>query len=88
MAIKHNNSPECTICGAIKREVNHWWLIVIGCMGDEIHFVAWSAALEPVADGCACGEACAHKALARWFETRTLEAPPNRNEVATTERTA
>lgn len=41
----------------------------------EIHICAWSDALAPVADGCACGEACAHKALSRWFETGTLDAP-------------
>jgi hypothetical protein len=83
VAVQLNNRPKCTICDRVKQENNHWWLLVIGCLGDEIHIVAWSEALASVADGCACGEACAHKALSRWFESKTLDAPSVRSEAAT-----
>jgi hypothetical protein len=85
MAIKFNNSPSCTICGAVKQEVNHWWMLIISCDCNELHIVGWGDEhLAKIADGCACGEACAHKALSRWFESRTLDAPSIRNEVSTT----
>jgi hypothetical protein len=75
MAVEFNDRPICTICRTQKQQVNHWWLFVIGCMGGEIHIVAWDDSIARHADGCACGQACAHAGLSRWFETGTLDAP-------------
>jgi hypothetical protein len=85
VAIDFNNRPLCTICGTQKQQTNHWWLIVLGCMGGEIHIVAWDDNFARIADGCACGEACAHKALSRWFTTQTLDAPAVSSEPGTTQ---
>ena len=62
------NRPECDVCGAVKRDTNHWFL----CGGDGSIFKVLAAAdakarttrmLQDI-----CGEACAHKALSQWMD--------------------
>jgi hypothetical protein len=91
MPIEFSNRPKCTICGEERREANHWFVLVIGCMSRGLYFETWNDQLAIQADGAVCGEACAHKALSRWLETGTLEAPTLRSEtheVQTEMRTA
>jgi hypothetical protein len=74
MPVDYTAKPVCTICERAQLSPDGWYLFVLGCMGGEIHIVEWDRALVHISDGCACGEACAHKGLSRWFETRSLEA--------------
>jgi hypothetical protein len=71
----------CDGCGAAKRETNHWFLLFIRS-AEKIQYVAiseWSQPDAEEANAFACGEACSHKLVSRWFETRTFDPPALRS---------
>lgn len=65
----------CNVCGVEKRDVNHWYQLVIGCMGGEVHIVDWDVKLAHVADAHVCGQGCALVLVSRWFQSKSFEIP-------------
>lgn len=65
---------ECDVCGAQKKEVNHWYKVWI-CCGEfrsaPAHLIANSDHLPDV-----CGRECASKLFSRFLETGSLEPKP------------
>ena len=79
------NTFTCDVCGARKREVNHWWIVSIE-MGvflcrefDEVDWRNLNAELKrhqsTHAVAVACGEEHAQMLFDRWLHTRTFDAP-------------
>lgn len=60
----------CDVCGAEKKETNHWWMAWAGTGGFYI------APLEPVEHTeqvkAVCGRTCATKLLERFMATGSL----------------
>lgn len=85
-----DESFTCDICGKMKLESNHWWMVTLGdvlCFEEgqpAKHFtlVPWNAAesRNPKVHHM-CGEGCAIKALERFMSSGTLE-PEVRRERA------
>mgnify|MGYP001544478491 CR=1 FL=1 len=77
----------CDICGNIKLESNHWWMVSLGdvfCFEEgqpARHFtlVPWDAAesRNPKVHHI-CGEGCATKALERFMSSGTLSQEVSR----------
>jgi hypothetical protein len=62
-------SAVCAICGALKMDVNHWFVYE----GTSRAFTAFE--FIPSCDlPSVCGQHCLHKALDEWLEERRLEA--------------
>ena len=73
---------ECAICGALKREVNHWWLVfvtrVLSSVGAyaELSVTQWRADLAADKNKRpACGTNCAQKLVERWLVNSKLDSP-------------
>lgn len=71
----------CDLCGKIKRETNHWWMVKLGdadhCEDDQpsrsLILLPWN--LSDCRDKCMihlCGAGCATKALERFMSTGTV----------------
>jgi hypothetical protein len=64
---------ECDICKALKKEVNHWY--VVCPVGSSVRLHTWSSAdtmgllRKPRVIHC-CGQACLHKALDQWVNRK------------------
>jgi hypothetical protein len=73
---------ECSVCGAVKGETNHWFLVHASEAWTEgpkrapeldsleINHFRERERGEPV-----CGNNCAQKLVERWLQTGSLEAP-------------
>lgn len=73
---------ECAVCGELKRDVNHWWIVSIGrvlsSVGsyDELSITQWRSDLAALKNKYAtCGTNCTQKLVERWLTTAKLEAP-------------
>jgi hypothetical protein len=73
---------ECAVCGALKRAINHWWLVFILIAkvttgpSQELAITQWRhdvAALPGYHP--TCGNNCAQKLVERWLVTGSLDAP-------------
>ncbi|MHB8304320.1 MAG: hypothetical protein ACYDC6_16145 [Acidobacteriaceae bacterium] len=76
-----DESFACDICGKVKQESNHWWMVTLGnvlCFEEgqpALHFtlVPWSQAESRNRNvHHICGESCATKALERFMSSGTL----------------
>ena len=83
-----DESFTCDICGKMKLESNHWWMVTLGdvfCFEADQppkHFsiVPWNAAESRNEDvHHICGEGCATKALERFMSTGTLAKEVHRS---------
>ena len=86
--MRQPESFTCDICGAQKRETNHWWLLTTATLlvnSDgmpapkevrELRISQWCDELA-INDQAkhACGQGCAQKLLERWMATGSLDAP-------------
>ena len=72
----------CNICGTVKLESNHWWMITLGnvfCFDEgqpSRHFtlLPWNEEQSRNPDVYhVCGEGCASKALERFMSSGTLD---------------
>ena len=69
----------CDVCGQVKGESNHWFLVVSPeHPTPESHGIAFGASTAMFSDPEGlilediCGQACLHKRLSRWIETPVL----------------
>lgn len=62
-------SVACDVCGAEKKEVNHWFKV----RQTEVGLIFSAPSSKTGKD--VCGQACAHKLLDRWMSTGTIEEP-------------
>lgn len=68
------NTVTCNLCGAVKKDVNHWYAVVT-LPGQVITIITWSVAEEFFAANKPslkealhlCGQACVRKELDRFF---------------------
>jgi len=76
-----DESFSCDICGKMKMESNHWWMVTLGkvlCFEEgrpSRHFtlVPWAQAESRNTNiHHICGEGCATKALERFMSSGTL----------------
>jgi len=73
---------ECSVCGALKRDVNHWWLVSIvdvtsaAGLSSDLMISQWQPDLAAhKGRRPACGSNCAQKLVERWLTSGTLDAP-------------
>lgn len=82
-----NESFRCDICGKLKLESNHWWMVKLanvpyvqdGHHPRQFALVPWNS--EESRDAKVhhiCGEGCATKALERFMSSGTLAAEMHR----------
>jgi hypothetical protein len=78
MPILHGH--ECAVCGALKRQTNHWWLVwiaeIISSEGhrSELEITAWTPELcKSERRSAACGSNCTQKLVERWLMYGRLE---------------
>lgn len=66
---------KCNVCGAHKKEVNHWYLVWIY---DRSFQCAPVLSLHPFdnTEKDVCGRECASKLFSRFLETGSLEPKP------------
>ena len=64
----------CDFCGATKKEVNHWYKVVIYARGRFAVIPADAFRPEGTTVADACGMQCCTQALARWMNHGTLES--------------
>lgn len=58
----------CDVCGAVKREANHWFRVLVACRGVSVRFtiVPWGCGTgRQKQEMHLCGLECAHKAMAK-----------------------
>lgn len=81
----------CNICGTVKLESNHWWMITLGrvhCLDEgqpspRFTLLAWNEDQSRNPDIYhVCGEGCASKALERFMSTGNLEATKSASRIA------
>ena len=73
---------ECAVCGALKRETNHWWLVFV-LLGVDLLLLQRSLAVTEWRSDIAgnagyrptCGCNCTQKLVERWLTTSSLDAP-------------
>lgn len=67
----------CDVCGKIKQQVNHWWIVYTG--SDSFELAGWDAetAKESGIEAL-CGQECAAKALSQWMQSQS--SPPSAQE--------
>ncbi len=73
---------ECSVCGALKRETNHWWLVaireVLSSEGNytELSIIGWTPQLcKSEQRSAACGSSCTQKLVQRFQSYGRLETP-------------
>ena len=75
------NTFSCAICGALKREVNRWWILraLPGCLDiREFNTDAWETFRKAGENiEVACGEEHGQQLAARWMVAKSF-APPSR----------
>ena len=81
----------CSICGAERRQANHWFVAEQTAVGLHIHTWAWGEGEDQLdADNQLhlCGEACAHQLLDRFLTSaiRRPEATEEQEKKATEEQ--
>lgn len=66
---------KCDVCGAQKKEVNHWYKVWL--FGNIFHcaLVQFIRSLDNV-EKDVCGRECASKLFSRFLETGSLEPKP------------
>ena len=58
------NTYKCDVCGALKKEANHWFMAGTGMIGDARFIVVpWGGSLPGGATLHLCGIGCATKAM-------------------------
>ena len=60
------NTYKCDVCGALKKEANHWFMAATGMTGDARFIVVpWGSSLPGSADDHShlCGMGCVVKAM-------------------------
>ncbi|MGH9616293.1 MAG: hypothetical protein ACRD28_06080 [Acidobacteriaceae bacterium] len=76
-----DESFTCNICGVVKLESNHWWMITLGnvfCfnqgqLSQQFTLAPWNDEESRNPDLYhVCGEGCAMKALERFMSSGTL----------------
>ncbi len=75
----------CDVCGRMKREINHWWVLLPGRVtgiGDQTKWLRISAmpwndedAASPMAQHI-CGQACMLKAIERFMQCHEVVRDP------------
>jgi hypothetical protein len=54
----------CDVCGAERKEVNHWFVLAFSPEHGSVSVFPWDRATYYIKDGKhVCGQACAHKLL-------------------------
>lgn len=61
---------QCDECGAVKKEVNHWFKAFAASTNASLMFFQW---LQNSPGIDLCGQECATKVLQRWMATGKLE---------------
>jgi hypothetical protein len=74
-----NQQVICDVCGRMKADTNHWFIVLTRGDSSGIGFAPASA--EPYVDHSnnlehVCGEMCLHVRLTRWIEQRNKPAAP------------
>jgi hypothetical protein len=73
-----NNVASCDVCGAIKRESNHWLLVSEGYTPDAVptfRIFHWNDAIaKQYGIRIACGEQCLGALLQPFLSRRTIPA--------------
>lgn len=59
----------CDVCGAERKEANHWWMGEEGNSFSSPKFHDWDETLLATSMHI-CGEECAHAAISAWFSQR------------------
>lgn len=79
------NTFVCDVCGAQKRDVNHWWVVwtesgEFRCA--EFDSDTWKGLKDGLARhqsltslAIACGEEDVQTLFSRWLQTRTFDSP-------------
>ncbi len=72
---------ECAVCGALKRDVNHWWLVSVADGAVAVLAVTkWHPTLAAFSGRRpTCGHNCTQKLVERWLITGSLD--PSRSAV-------
>lgn len=70
-----NASPyKCNVCGKVKEESNHWWLLYIGTR-TVFTLDRWDDLKAERTDvENICSESCASKALSKWMATQASKS--------------
>lgn len=61
----------CDVCGKVKQDVNHWWIVKRTAM--DFTLLPWgSGAIKNSIAHHLCGQECVTKSASQWMEERLL----------------